>query len=122
MRTPLTSRAVCDLDYDPFLFMEDKNKKYGFVLTIYEYRETIATLWDETKSAFPPPSRRAPLPFLSKHRPSAYSVSQSSSLRTLSTSRNRTACLGSQTIEGIPNTSLSLASAPIHANAVLCLQ
>lgn len=31
--------AVCDLDYDPFLLMEEKGKKYGFVVSIYEYIE-----------------------------------------------------------------------------------
>lgn len=43
-------KYFCDLDYDPFLLMQDTGKKYGFTVTIYEYAETIVTLWDETKS------------------------------------------------------------------------
>ncbi|KAH8927267.1 glycosyltransferase family 15 protein [Atractiella rhizophila] len=39
----------CDLDYDPFLFMEANNKTYGFTITIYEYERTIRTLWDTTR-------------------------------------------------------------------------
>ncbi|KAM0745921.1 glycosyl transferase [Meredithblackwellia eburnea MCA 4105] len=42
-------KYFCDIDYDPFVFMAEKKKKYGFVLTIYEYIETIPTLWDATK-------------------------------------------------------------------------
>ncbi|CUS14327.1 unnamed protein product [Tuber aestivum] len=40
----------CDVDYDVFRFMADNNKKYGFVLSLYEYVETIPTLWDSVKS------------------------------------------------------------------------
>lgn len=40
----------CDLDYDPFLFMQTHNKSYSFVVTIKEYQETVASLWDTTKS------------------------------------------------------------------------
>ncbi|KIN00267.1 glycosyltransferase family 15 protein [Oidiodendron maius Zn] len=39
----------CDIDYDPFKLMADNNKKYSFVLSLYEYLETIPTLWDSTK-------------------------------------------------------------------------
>jgi len=39
----------CDIDYDPFKFMADNKKKYSFVLSLYEYVETIPTLWDSTK-------------------------------------------------------------------------
>jgi len=39
----------CDIDYDVFKFMADKKKKYSFVLSLYEYVETIPTLWDSTK-------------------------------------------------------------------------
>lgn len=51
---PLTSpshstASVCDLDYDPFKLMVDKKLKYGFTISIFEYAETIATLWDTTK-------------------------------------------------------------------------
>ncbi|WQF85660.1 Putative glycosyl transferase, family 15, nucleotide-diphospho-sugar transferase [Colletotrichum destructivum] len=39
----------CDIHYDPFRFMKENNKKYSFVLSLYEYVETIPTLWDSTK-------------------------------------------------------------------------
>ena len=39
----------CDIDYDPFKFMADNKKKYSFVLSLYEYVETIETLWDSVK-------------------------------------------------------------------------
>jgi len=38
-------KFFCDLDYDPFLFMQDKNKVYGFTISLYEYEATIPTLW-----------------------------------------------------------------------------
>ena len=40
----------CDVDYDPFKYMAENNKKYSFVLSLFEYKETIATLWDSTKT------------------------------------------------------------------------
>ena len=40
----------CDIHYDPFKFMKDNGKKYSFVLSLYEYVETIPTLWDSVKS------------------------------------------------------------------------
>lgn len=39
----------CDINYDVFKFMKDNNKMYSFVLSLYEYVETIPTLWDSTK-------------------------------------------------------------------------
>ncbi|PNS18746.1 O-glycoside alpha-1,2-mannosyltransferase 4 [Sphaceloma murrayae] len=36
----------CDVSYDPFRYLADHNKKYSFVLSLYEYIETIPTLWD----------------------------------------------------------------------------
>ncbi|KAI9310244.1 nucleotide-diphospho-sugar transferase [Dichotomocladium elegans] len=39
-------RFFCDITYDPFLYMEKHNKKYGFVVTLMELRETIPTLWE----------------------------------------------------------------------------
>ncbi|CAO0794216.1 unnamed protein product [Mucor circinelloides] len=38
-------RFFCDITYDPFLYMEKYNKKYGFVVTLLELRDTIPTLW-----------------------------------------------------------------------------
>ncbi|PGH26881.1 hypothetical protein AJ80_01463 [Polytolypa hystricis UAMH7299] len=39
----------CDIPYDPFRFMQDNKKKYSFVLSLFEYKETVATLWDSAK-------------------------------------------------------------------------
>ncbi|GMM37157.1 mannosyltransferase [Saccharomycopsis crataegensis] len=39
----------CDFQYDPFKLMRENNKKYGFVISIYEYENTIPTLWNTTK-------------------------------------------------------------------------
>lgn len=39
----------CDINYDTFRFMADHGKKYSFVLSLYEYMETIPTLWDSVK-------------------------------------------------------------------------
>jgi alpha 1,2-mannosyltransferase len=39
----------CDINYDAFKFMRDNGKKYSFVLSLYEYVETIPTLWESTK-------------------------------------------------------------------------
>ncbi|KAN0133778.1 glycosyltransferase family 15 protein [Lactarius tabidus] len=35
----------CDLDFDPFLYMQDNEKVYGFTISLPEYGETIETLW-----------------------------------------------------------------------------
>ncbi|KAF5330301.1 hypothetical protein D9619_005523 [Psilocybe cf. subviscida] len=42
-------KFFCDLDYDPFLIMQDQNKMYGFTVSLYEYELTIPTLWDAVK-------------------------------------------------------------------------
>ncbi|KXN82997.1 Glycolipid 2-alpha-mannosyltransferase 2 [Leucoagaricus sp. SymC.cos] len=39
----------CDINKDPFLFMEDNNKTYSFTITMYEYEATIPTLWSSVK-------------------------------------------------------------------------
>jgi len=39
----------CDIAYDPFKFMADNDKTYSFVLSLFEYVETIPTLWDSVK-------------------------------------------------------------------------
>lgn len=38
-------KYYCDQLYDPFKFLKDNDKKYGFVITIYEYKDTVPTLW-----------------------------------------------------------------------------
>ncbi|KAJ7065502.1 glycosyltransferase family 15 protein [Mycena amicta] len=42
-------RFFCTLSYDPFLFMQDEKKKYGFTISLPEYGETIATLWNTVR-------------------------------------------------------------------------
>jgi alpha 1,2-mannosyltransferase len=42
-------KFLCDLDYDPFLIMQDQNKVYGFTVSLYEYEATIPTLWSTVK-------------------------------------------------------------------------
>ncbi|KAF8147842.1 glycosyltransferase family 15 protein [Crassisporium funariophilum] len=39
----------CDLLFDPFMYMQDNNKLYGFTITMYEYEATISTLWGHVK-------------------------------------------------------------------------
>ncbi|ORY99935.1 nucleotide-diphospho-sugar transferase [Syncephalastrum racemosum] len=40
---------TCDIDYDPFLLMRERDLKYGWTISIKEYVETIPTLWDTVK-------------------------------------------------------------------------
>ncbi|WVF72198.1 hypothetical protein IAT40_007010 [Kwoniella sp. CBS 6097] len=42
-------KYFCDLNYDPFLVMQDEKKVYGFTISLFEYIETIPTLWDAVK-------------------------------------------------------------------------
>ncbi|KAG7092472.1 alpha-1,2-mannosyltransferase KRE2 [Marasmius oreades] len=42
-------KFFCDLDYDPFLYMEDKKKVYGFTISLPEYEATIPSLWETVK-------------------------------------------------------------------------
>lgn len=39
---------MCDIDYDPFTYLRENNKLYGFVITLREFMETIPTLFSET--------------------------------------------------------------------------
>ncbi|TRM59913.1 nucleotide-diphospho-sugar transferase [Schizophyllum amplum] len=41
----------CDINFDPFLFMQQNKKVYGFTMSVYEIAETISSLWS-TVSAF----------------------------------------------------------------------
>ncbi|KAL6719255.1 alpha 1,2-mannosyltransferase 2.4.1 [Lecanora helva] len=42
-------KLFCDIGFDPFKVMADEKKKYSFVISLYEYAETIPTIWDSTK-------------------------------------------------------------------------
>ncbi|KAJ3120074.1 alpha 1,2-mannosyltransferase 2.4.1 [Nowakowskiella sp. JEL0407] len=39
----------CDVKYDPFVYMAQRNKLYGFVITLLEIKETIPSLWSLTR-------------------------------------------------------------------------
>ncbi|CAG8479665.1 5801_t:CDS:2 [Acaulospora colombiana] len=39
----------CDLDFDPFMYMKENDIKYGFTISLYEYPNTIPTLWESVK-------------------------------------------------------------------------
>lgn len=39
----------CNIDYDVFKFMIERKLKYGFTISLYEYIETIPTLWESTR-------------------------------------------------------------------------
>jgi alpha 1,2-mannosyltransferase len=43
-------KFFCDLPYDPFRFMHENNKKYGFTHVFEELVNTIPTLWDNVKA------------------------------------------------------------------------
>ncbi|ODV84004.1 glycosyltransferase family 15 protein [[Candida] arabinofermentans NRRL YB-2248] len=40
----------CDFQMDPFRLMRENGKKYGFVITLLEYQDTIETLWDNVEN------------------------------------------------------------------------
>jgi mannosyltransferase len=42
----------CDQQYDPFTFMRENNKLYGFVMAMYEYPQTVATLAEHVQGFF----------------------------------------------------------------------
>ncbi|KAJ1907174.1 hypothetical protein IWQ60_011914 [Tieghemiomyces parasiticus] len=42
-------KFMCDIDYDPFLYMQERQLKYGFTISIHELVKTIPTLWKTTK-------------------------------------------------------------------------
>ncbi|KAJ7717048.1 glycosyltransferase family 15 protein [Mycena metata] len=39
----------CDIAYDPFHYLTDNNKIYGFTISFYEWEPTIPTLWSNVK-------------------------------------------------------------------------
>lgn len=42
-------KLTCDVDEDPFKYMRENNKTYGFTISLYEYEPTIMTLWETVK-------------------------------------------------------------------------
>ncbi len=39
----------CDIPYDPFVYMEENKKKYGFVISLLEIMDTVPSLWNHTR-------------------------------------------------------------------------
>ncbi|KAJ7343472.1 glycosyltransferase family 15 protein [Mycena albidolilacea] len=39
----------CNMEYDPFVYMEDHDKVYSFTISLEEHEPTVATLWDSVK-------------------------------------------------------------------------
>ncbi|RLV95515.1 putative mannosyltransferase MNT3 [Spathaspora sp. JA1] len=39
-------KLYCDINYDLFKYMRENNKKYAFALSLFEYADTIPTLWN----------------------------------------------------------------------------
>ncbi|KAJ1910098.1 alpha 1,2-mannosyltransferase 2.4.1 [Tieghemiomyces parasiticus] len=40
---------LCDIRYDPFMLMQERQLKYGFTISLHEYRDTVPTLWKTTR-------------------------------------------------------------------------
>ncbi|KAL1944969.1 hypothetical protein VTO73DRAFT_2589 [Trametes versicolor] len=40
---------TCNIEYDPFVYMEDNNKIYGWTISPHEWPKTVTTLWDAVK-------------------------------------------------------------------------
>ncbi|GMM32586.1 mannosyltransferase [Martiniozyma asiatica (nom. inval.)] len=52
MRVEPGVEYFCDFQMDPFRLMKERQKKYGFIVGLHEYPETIPTLWDNVKAFF----------------------------------------------------------------------
>jgi len=42
-------RYHCDVNFDPFAYLHENNKTYGFTIALYETRRTIESLWSTVK-------------------------------------------------------------------------
>jgi len=42
-------KFFCDMQYDPFVYMEDNDKVYSFTISLVEWEPTIPTLWSTVK-------------------------------------------------------------------------
>ncbi|EEB99777.1 hypothetical protein MPER_00457, partial [Moniliophthora perniciosa FA553] len=38
-------KFFCNVNYDPFLYMQEHDKIYSFTIALYEWEPTIPTLW-----------------------------------------------------------------------------
>ncbi|ODV83012.1 glycosyltransferase family 15 protein [[Candida] arabinofermentans NRRL YB-2248] len=43
-------KFYCDIDKDPFKYLRETGKTYGFTISIHEFHATIETLWDEVSN------------------------------------------------------------------------
>lgn len=43
-------RFYCNIEYDVFAFMRENAKKYAFVLSMFEYSDTITSLWSTVQT------------------------------------------------------------------------
>lgn len=43
-------KLYCDVMYDVFQFMKTNDKKYGFVMSMFEYEKTVRSLWGHFKA------------------------------------------------------------------------
>ncbi|KAH3901133.1 mannosyltransferase YUR1 SCDLUD_002615 [Saccharomycodes ludwigii] len=50
MRAEPNVEYFCDFHMDPFEYLYKKNAKYGFVISMYEYEDTIPTLWETVEN------------------------------------------------------------------------
>jgi len=50
--TGLVTEYYCDLYYDPFKFMRENNKKYGFVMSMYEFGMSVFCVRDELMGVY----------------------------------------------------------------------
>ncbi|KAK9454685.1 nucleotide-diphospho-sugar transferase [Dipodascopsis uninucleata] len=44
------TQLYCDVDYDPFTYMREHNKTYGFVINLKEFASTIESLWPTVRN------------------------------------------------------------------------
>jgi alpha 1,2-mannosyltransferase len=42
-------KFFCDINYDPFLYMQEHDKVYSFTISLEEHEPTVPTLWDSVK-------------------------------------------------------------------------
>ncbi|KAJ2712311.1 hypothetical protein H4R19_002821 [Coemansia spiralis] len=40
---------MCDISYDPFVFMKERRIKYGWTIAVFELMDTVPTLWESVK-------------------------------------------------------------------------
>ncbi|KAF7684260.1 O-glycoside alpha-1,2-mannosyltransferase omh1 [Astathelohania contejeani] len=41
-------KFFCKMNYDPFTYLRENNKEYGFVISVLEHMSTIPSLWSDT--------------------------------------------------------------------------